>query len=101
MADSPLHCRAVTGCVIALGLKMERKDYADYDRKEKAYALALEFYRGFEKQFGTAICCELTGCDLTTLEGKKKYANSSLNKYRCEKLVKEAVKNLLILTDAN
>ncbi len=94
-------CGAVTGCVIALGLKMGRKDYADYERKEKAYALALELYRGFEKQFGSAICYELTGCDLTTLEGKKKYANSGLNKYRCEKLVKEAVKYLLMLTDTN
>jgi len=33
-----------------------------------------------------------------TLEGKKKYANLSLNKYRCEKLVREAVKNLLAIT---
>lgn len=33
-------CGAVSGCIMALGLKMGRKDYADLDQKEKAYALA-------------------------------------------------------------
>jgi C_GCAxxG_C_C family probable redox protein len=92
-------CGAVAGCIMALGLKMGRRNYADEERKEEAYAAALEFYLRFEKQFGSAICFNLTKCDLATIEGKRKYANLNLNKYLCENLVKEAVKNLLAVVD--
>ncbi|MEM2924680.1 MAG: C-GCAxxG-C-C family protein [Methanocellales archaeon] len=90
-------CGAVTGCIMALGLKMGRRDYADEENKERAYAAALEFYSRFEKQFGSVFCSSLTKCDLATMEGKRKYANSNLNKYLCEKLVKQAVMDLLAI----
>lgn len=92
-------CGAVTGCIMALGLKMGRRNYADEEHKERAYAAALEFYSRFEKKFGSVICSSLTKCDLASIEGRRKYANLNLNKYLCEKLVKQAVEDLLALMD--
>ncbi len=46
--------------------------------KEKSYALALNFYKKFEKEFSSAICYDLIECDLTTSHGQKVFKESNL-----------------------
>ena len=55
---------------MAIGLRYGRSSAQDVECKERAYTLVQEFYRRFEAQMGSVLCRELTGCDLTTTEGR-------------------------------
>ena len=90
-------CGAVTGGVLAINLKYGRMN-ADEDR-EKSYAPALEFYKKFEKEFGSAICYDLIECDLTTHEGQKKFKETNLSEKKCVKFVEGAIKILIGLIE--
>ena len=62
-------CGAVVGAVMAISLKMERGEtMEDWLR---IASVVQEFRRRFEAEMGTINCRELTGVDLTTLEGMK------------------------------
>jgi C_GCAxxG_C_C family probable redox protein len=67
-------CGAVSGAVMAIGLKLERGD----TMKEALRALGVvqEFRRRFEAEMKTISCRELTGADLSTEEGIKQYMSS-------------------------
>jgi len=90
-------CGAVTGGVLAINLKYGRMK-ADEDR-EKSYALASEFCREFEKEFGSVICRDLIGCDLATPQGRKKFKELNLLEEKCTRFVDGAVKILAGLID--
>jgi C_GCAxxG_C_C family probable redox protein len=90
-------CGAVTGGIIAINLKYGRMK-AEED-KEKSYALALNFYKKFEKEFSSAICYELIECDLTTSHGQKTFTEANLFEKKCVKFVEGSVKILTGLTN--
>jgi len=85
-------CGAVTGGIIAINLKYGRMKAED-DR-EKSYALALNYYKKFEKEFGSAICHDLIECDLTTSRGQKTFKEENLFEKKCVGFVEGAVKIL-------
>lgn len=89
-------CGAVTGGIIAINLKYGRMKPGE-DR-EKSYALALNFYKMFEKEFSSAICYDLIGCDLTTSGGQKVFKESNLFEKKCVRFVEGAVRILTGLT---
>ncbi|MFH0778415.1 MAG: C-GCAxxG-C-C family protein [Candidatus Eisenbacteria bacterium] len=74
-------CGALTGAIMAIGLACGRTKATD-DR-EKSYALALEAYNRFQDKFGSTFCLELTDCDLTTAEGRKKFDGQGVKKDKC------------------
>lgn len=82
-------CGAVSGAVMAVGLKYGRMG-PDED-KEKTYGLALRFYERFKKEFGSVLCYDLIECDLTTPEGKKKAKDLKVHEEKCSKFVAGAV----------
>ncbi len=74
-------CGAVAGAVMAIGLKQGRAD-----TMEEAIcnlAVAREFRRRFEAEMVTISCRELTGADLTTEEGLKKFISSDTPQTVC------------------
>jgi C_GCAxxG_C_C family probable redox protein len=89
-------CGAVTGGIIAINLKYGRMK-AEEDR-EQSYALALNYYKKFEKEFNSAICYDLIGCDLTDSHGQRKFKESNLFEKHCVRFVEGAVKILTGLT---
>ncbi len=64
-------CGAVNGGIMALGLLLGRDD--SEGSLDGIYAKVQEFLKGFENKFGSCNCFKLTGCDLTTEEGRKDY----------------------------
>ncbi len=90
-------CGAVTGGILAINLKYGRKK--PNEDREKSYALALNFYKKFEKEFGSAICYDLIECNLTTSHGQKKFKESNLLEEKCAKFVEGAVKILTELVE--
>lgn len=69
-------CGAVTGSVMAIGLRHGREE--PWQPPDKAYALAQEFCRRFEEEMGHLRCRDLTGMDLSTPEGAKAFYTSDV-----------------------
>ncbi len=83
-------CGAVTGAIMALGLKFGATDAADKTTKEQAYSRAQEFARRFEARNEAITCKELLGCDISTPDGHKMAKELGLYGKICPKLVKDA-----------
>jgi len=84
-------CGAVTGAIMALGLK-------NGPDKNKMTEYVLEFVKRFEGINGSVICRELMGCDISTPEGLQSAKEKDLFNTLCPKLVKDAC---LILEEMN
>ncbi len=64
-------CGAVSGAILALGMAVGR-DSAD-ESVDPVYGLVREVLDEFEAEFGSTTCLGLTGCDLATDEGQRKF----------------------------
>jgi len=84
-------CGALTGGVMAIGLKVGRSEVKDTKRREESYEKALELFKRFEKEFGSPLCYDLIKLDLTTPEGREKIKTVRLEK--CINFVRAAAKN--------
>jgi C_GCAxxG_C_C family probable redox protein len=63
IARRGLTCGCLTGCAVAVGLRLGRTSPDDKDRKELVYRVANGVFRRFEEAFGTLECRKLTGLD--------------------------------------
>jgi C_GCAxxG_C_C family probable redox protein len=84
-------CGAVTGSLLALGLKQGHITPNDPDSKAKGYELPKEFLARFEEQFGSVRCKELLGMDPSNELEKEKIKALGLFESKCPVLVKQAV----------
>lgn len=88
-------CGAVTGAVMGLGLALGRSKPSDTDESKKemvrCYVLSQELINVFTERFGSSNCLELTGCDLMTPEGQKKFQDEKVID-RCAVFVEEAAR---------
>lgn len=84
-------CGAVTGGIMALGLKYGRGENQDRAATEVTYAKTQELMRRFEAAHGTCNCRQLLGgCDLTTEEGRKAFKERDLHRLTCMPCVQTA-----------
>jgi C_GCAxxG_C_C family probable redox protein len=87
-------CGAVTGGLMALGLRHAMVKAGDDEAKKKNYVEARKFMEEFKKLHGSLICRELLGCDISTPEGSKTAADRKLTTTLCPQLVRTAVEIL-------
>jgi len=82
-------CGAVTGALMALGLKTgaSRPDSAT---KEQTYAQAREFLARFEARHGATTCADLLGVNIGIPEGLAAAREANLFKTVCPELVADA-----------
>jgi C_GCAxxG_C_C family probable redox protein len=78
-------CGAISGGIMALGLKFGRNEITR--QETKPYWFALDLLKRFEKEFGCITCQELTGCDITTETGRKKYREGMLWETKCRQYI--------------
>lgn len=78
-------CGALSGGVIALGLKYGRDKADKTQARDKTYMLIRELFRQFKEEFGSISCYELIECDLSTLEGLKKL--KKVHSEKCGKFI--------------
>jgi C_GCAxxG_C_C family probable redox protein len=74
-------CGALAGAVMAIGLRHGRRNPTERDAK--AYALTQELRRRFEAAMGRVDCRDLTGMDLSTREGVKRFYASDVPRTVC------------------
>lgn len=80
-------CGAVTGALLALGLK---RGNATIDKKDETYQVAEEFLKRFQERHGTILCRELIGHDISTPDGLQNAREQLVFKSVCPGLVMDA-----------
>ena len=84
-------CGAVSGGIMALGLKFGRGKNDQRAATELAYAKIREFMRRFSERHGSCHCRELlNGCDLTMPEGQADFKNNECFNLICRPCVRDA-----------
>ncbi len=84
-------CGAVTGAVMAIGMKYGSADPGDREAKETVYRLTRELMSRFQDEFGSCLCRDLLGCDLQSEEGQRQYSAKGLGIKVCRPCVRRAV----------
>jgi C_GCAxxG_C_C family probable redox protein len=92
-------CGALAGAVMAVGLRLGRRD--PKERDAKAYALTQELRRRFEAAMGHVDCRQLTGMDLSTREGARQFYASEVPRMVCMPAVGTAYRNVVELLEAH
>lgn len=86
-------CGAVTGAFMVIGLKYGAAS-ADQEAKLAVYAKVREFAERFKACYGSLICRDLLGCDLSTPEGAAFAHEQKLPSTVCPKYVQKAAEIL-------
>ncbi len=94
MARMGLTCGAVTGAMLAIGLKYGRTRPEDEEAKEKTYSLVHEFLRRFQDRHGSIVCRELIGVDLSSPQGHNLGVERGVFENLCPRFVADAVEIL-------
>lgn len=89
-------CGAVSGGILALGAIMGRSGPAE--SIDRVYAAVGELKRAFTQASGSTNCRKLTGCDLGTEEGQRRFSEQGLHD-RCGGFVQTATRIVLALAD--
>lgn len=87
-------CGAVTGSIMALGLKHGTQTAGDAAAKEKTYGLVRGFVRSFKARNGSIVCRDLLGCDISEPEGMNQAEEENLFDTICPGLVRDAAEIL-------
>jgi C_GCAxxG_C_C family probable redox protein len=94
-------CGAVTGGILALGLKYGRGNQQDRTATEEAYRKTEELMAGFEKHHESCTCRVLVeGCDLRTPEGRERFIQRDLLHKTCARCVETVAEILTGMLDA-
>jgi len=91
MGRSGATCGAVTGALMAIGLKYGKCRPGDDAARERTYALAGDFLRRFQARRGSTLCRELLGYDTGTPAGRQAAREAGLYETLCPQLVRDAV----------
>ena len=83
-----LTCGSISGAAMALGVKYGRD--SSEDNPAATWKRVDSFIKDFKDRWGAVTCRELTGLDVKTAEGMKKYLES-VHDYACTERVKYAV----------
>ena len=95
MARKQEVCGAVTGGIMAIGLKHGQGREDEKEAKELTYRLAREFMDRFVAEYESCLCRDLlAGCDLSTEAGQKQYRENGLAEKTCRPCVRGAVRML-------
>ena len=84
-------CGAVTGALMAIGLKYGKVKAGDDGAREQTYKLAGEFVTRFKARRGSTICRELLGHNLGIAEERQTAHDKGLFATLCPQLVRDAV----------
>jgi C_GCAxxG_C_C family probable redox protein len=85
-------CGAVTGAILALGLRHCGRPADDPQAKLAAYPAVREFLARFRSLHGAITCRELLGVDLGTPEGERRAREDGLVRQRCPAFVRDAAR---------
>ncbi len=86
-------CGAFTGGIMAIGMKMGREDPGDRETLLKVYERCQQFWKRFEKEFGSCYCYDLIGCRLDQEEERQRWLASG-GMEKCKEFVEKTAEML-------
>lgn len=84
-------CGAVTGALMAIGMREGAQTVSDPSKKAAIYERGQEFIARFQSKNGSIICRDLLGCDISTEEGLRESRERNLHAARCTGFLRDAV----------
>ena len=84
-------CGVISGAVMVIGLSTG-KNTDNREAKQTAYRMAKEFTKWFEGRYGTTLCRELLGCDVSDPEIARVAREKDLFTPVCTPMIRETVK---------
>jgi C_GCAxxG_C_C family probable redox protein len=87
-------CGAVTGAIMTIGLKHGNYIQGDKEAKTLTYEKVNLFLKIFNKKYGTTICKDLLGHDISTTEGFEYIHSHPEFEEKCTSIVKSAIEIL-------
>ena len=87
-------CGAVTGALMAIGMKYGSSKPSDTGAKKKSYAVTGLFLKKFEKKYGSTICPKLTGVDISTESGMEAARKNGVFEKVCTAIVADTISML-------
>lgn len=84
-------CGAVTGAIMAIGLKYGRTRPEDEEAKQKTRSLVKTFVKQFEERNGSIECKRLLGVDISIPQGMELAEKKGFFETLCPKLIEDAV----------
>lgn len=89
-------CGAVTGGIMAISLLYGRS--SPDEPIEKSYIPVQKFIEIFENKFGSTNCKQLTGIDLGTEDGRKRFISENKIE-QCRKYAEEAARMVMLVIE--
>ena len=83
-------CGAVSGALMAIGLKHGWGSTDDAEAKDHTYDLAAQFIEAFKERHSTVVCNELVGYDVTKPEEKERAREEGVFDTVCSQVVRDA-----------
>lgn len=87
-------CGAVTGALMAIGLKYGSSEENDLIGKESVYEKSAVFMKKFKESNGSILCRDLLRCNMGNPDERKQVVQKGLNITVCEKAILNAVEIL-------
>lgn len=87
-------CGALSGALIAIGLRAGNRTADDAERKDATYARANELLSRFTLEHGATQCRALIGCDLSDPAQREAASNAGIFKTVCPRFVRTAARFL-------
>jgi len=86
-------CGALTGAVMAIGMKMGRTDPKDRGTLQKVYNTCQQFWAQFEKEFGNVNCYDIIRIHLDNEEERQKWLAAG-GRGKCADLLEKTARML-------
>jgi C_GCAxxG_C_C family probable redox protein len=86
-----LICGALSGAVMAIGLRLGSPDPTDTEKRELVVRHVAQLLDRFRDSYGETDCRKLIGCDLSTPEGARKAKEEKIRTEKCRHFVRRAV----------
>lgn len=94
-------CGAVTGAVMAIGLKFGQSEPADTDQAQRMRKHVQEFASAFKSRHGSIFCKDLLGYDLSNPDGLLTALQNPRPKKYCSVFVRDAAEILIHILGVN
>ncbi len=92
-------CGALSGVVLTVGLVARHDRAVDWEKKYMVYDLVSKTIMDFEKEFGSSLCRDLTGCNLRDEQERLRFNSERIQDKMCSKFVKWCVDYGSLLID--
>ncbi|SDN66106.1 C-GCAxxG-C-C family protein [Acetanaerobacterium elongatum] len=84
-------CGAVTGVLMAIGMKYGSVTPDDYEKHQQAYIKGIQFIKQFKQQHGSILCKDLLGYDTSNPAEMAKVLEKGLHISVCAKAITDAI----------